>query len=112
MNLALSNRLSFRLWDWNLTLTQGLLNKNAVPTTHNLSGMLNKIWFKYNSGQEPQSYLLNYSSIAKVTSHDMFQQAFFKINKIKWRKKKNLIPVVYMEEENTGWAKTDTAKDY
>lgn len=66
--------------------------------------MLNKIWFKYNSGQEPQSYLLNYSSIAKATSDDMFQQAFFKINRIKGKKKKNLIPVVYMEEENTGWA--------
>lgn len=50
--------------------------------------MLNKIWFKYNSGQEPQSYLLNYSSIAKATSDDMFQQAFFKINRIKGKKKK------------------------
>lgn len=50
--------------------------------------MLNKIWFKYNSGQEPQSYLLNYSSIAKATLDDMFQQAFFKINRIKGKKKK------------------------
>lgn len=57
--------------------------------THNPSGMLNKIWFKYNSGQEPQSYLLNYSSIAKATSDDMFQQAFFKINRIKGKKKKS-----------------------